>query len=168
MSNLATAGSLIPPLTHLCICGFATELAALREQFAHLLRATVLDGDPGVVEPEFVVWVHLGTESVFYPPGSAQEHLVIEHGIPSVAMHWKVKGTTATRGTITSSRTCGRARSAIWLPSPMATSRPHDLGAHLGHAAADNSGHQRAAADSAISALTCTKPWDQGHRGRPS
>jgi hypothetical protein len=44
-------------------------------------------------EPEFVVWVHLGAESVFfYPPGSAQEHLVIEHGIPSVDMHWKVKG----------------------------------------------------------------------------
>jgi hypothetical protein len=44
-------------------------------------------------EPEFVVWIHLGAESVFfYPPGSAQEHLVIEHGIPSVDMHWKVKG----------------------------------------------------------------------------
>ena len=44
-------------------------------------------------EPEFVVWVHLGAESVFfYPPGSAQEHLVIEHGIPSVDMSWKVKG----------------------------------------------------------------------------
>jgi hypothetical protein len=44
-------------------------------------------------EPEFVMWVHLGAESVFfYPPGSAREHLVIEHGIPSVDMHWKVKG----------------------------------------------------------------------------
>src|SRR4029453_12815763 len=40
-------------------------------------------------EPEFVVCIHLGAESVFfYPPGSAQEHLVIEHGIPSVDMHW--------------------------------------------------------------------------------
>jgi len=44
-------------------------------------------------EPEFVVWIHLGAESVFfYPPGSVQEHLVIDHGIPSVDMHWKVKG----------------------------------------------------------------------------
>jgi hypothetical protein len=44
-------------------------------------------------EPEFMVWIHLGAESVFfYPPGSAQEHLVIDHGIPSVDMHWKVKG----------------------------------------------------------------------------
>ena len=40
-----------------------------------------------------MLWVHLGAESVFfYPPGSTQEHLVIEHGIPSVDMHWKVKG----------------------------------------------------------------------------
>jgi hypothetical protein len=31
------------------------------------------------------------------------------------------------------------------------------FGAHLGHAAPDNSGHQRAAADSPIPALTCTK-----------
>lgn len=44
-------------------------------------------------EPEFVVWIYLGAESVFfYPPGSVQEHLVTEHGIPSVDMHWKVKG----------------------------------------------------------------------------
>jgi hypothetical protein len=44
-------------------------------------------------EPEYVVWVHLGAESVFfYPAGSVQEHLVVEHGIPSVDMHWKVKG----------------------------------------------------------------------------
>jgi hypothetical protein len=51
-------------------------------------------------EPEFVVWVHLGAESVFfYPPGSAQEHLVIEHGIPSVDMHWKVKGYYSHEGT---------------------------------------------------------------------
>ncbi len=44
-------------------------------------------------EPEYVLWVYLGAESVFfYPPGSVEEHLVIEHGIPSVNMHWKVKG----------------------------------------------------------------------------
>jgi hypothetical protein len=48
---------------------------------------------PQGCEPEFVMWVHLGAESVFfYPPGSVQEHLVVEHGIPSVDMHWKVKG----------------------------------------------------------------------------
>ena len=46
------------------------------------------DGEPG-----YVLWIYLGAESVFfYPPGSVQEHLVVEHGIPSVDMHWKVKG----------------------------------------------------------------------------
>ncbi len=44
-------------------------------------------------EPDYVLWIYLGAESVFfYPPGSVQEHLVIEHGIPSVDMHWKVEG----------------------------------------------------------------------------
>ena len=44
-------------------------------------------------EPEYVMWMHLGTESVFfYPPGSIEEHLVLEHGIPSVSMHWKTRG----------------------------------------------------------------------------
>lgn len=48
---------------------------------------------PEVREPGYVLWLHLGAESVFfYPPGSVQEHLVVEHGIPSVDMHWKVKG----------------------------------------------------------------------------
>jgi hypothetical protein len=28
----------------------------------------------------------------FYPPGSEKEHLVVDHGIPSVDMHWQVKG----------------------------------------------------------------------------
>ena len=38
-------------------------------------------------------WIYLGDESVFfYPPGSEKEHLVIEHGIPSVTMHWQVMG----------------------------------------------------------------------------
>ena len=38
-------------------------------------------------------WIYLGAESVFfYPPGSEQEHLVVDHGIPSVTMHWQVKG----------------------------------------------------------------------------
>jgi hypothetical protein len=41
----------------------------------------------------FVNWVYLGAESVFfYPPGSEKEHLVVDHGIPSVDMHWQVKG----------------------------------------------------------------------------
>lgn len=35
-------------------------------------------------EPEYVLWAYTGRESViFYPPGSVQEHLVIEHGIDS-------------------------------------------------------------------------------------
>jgi hypothetical protein len=43
--------------------------------------------------PDYVPWIYLGAESVFfYPPGSVEEHLVVEHGIPSVDMHWKVKG----------------------------------------------------------------------------
>jgi hypothetical protein len=41
----------------------------------------------------YVHWVYLGAESVFfYPPGSEKEHLVVDHGIPSVTMHWQVKG----------------------------------------------------------------------------
>jgi hypothetical protein len=45
------------------------------------------------VQPDYVLWIYLGAESVFfYPPGSEQEHLVVDHGIPSVTMHWKVKG----------------------------------------------------------------------------
>ena len=48
---------------------------------------------PEDAEPDYVLWIYLGPESVFfYPPGSVQEHLVVQHGIPSVDMHWKVKG----------------------------------------------------------------------------
>jgi hypothetical protein len=48
---------------------------------------------PEVGEADYVLWIYLGSESVFfYPPGSLEEHLVVEHGIPSVDMHWKVKG----------------------------------------------------------------------------
>jgi hypothetical protein len=44
-------------------------------------------------ELDYVLWIYLGAESVFfYPPGSVQEHLVVEHGIQSVDMHWKAKG----------------------------------------------------------------------------
>jgi hypothetical protein len=40
-----------------------------------------------------VHWIYLGAESVFfYPPRSEKEHLVVDHGIPSVDMHWQVKG----------------------------------------------------------------------------
>jgi hypothetical protein len=36
---------------------------------------------------------YLGAESVFfYPPGSVEEYLVVEDGIPLVDMHWRVKG----------------------------------------------------------------------------
>jgi hypothetical protein len=42
--------------------------------------------------PDYVLWTYLGAESVFfYPPGSVEEHLVVEHGIASVEMHWKVE-----------------------------------------------------------------------------
>ena len=41
----------------------------------------------------YMLWIYLGAESVFfYPPGSEKEHLVVDHGIPSVDMHWQVKG----------------------------------------------------------------------------
>ena len=41
----------------------------------------------------YVLWIYLGAESVFfYPPGSVKEHLVVDHGIPSVDLHWQVKG----------------------------------------------------------------------------
>jgi hypothetical protein len=44
-------------------------------------------------DPGYVHWTYLGAESVFfYPPGSAREHLVVDHGIPSVTMHWQLKG----------------------------------------------------------------------------
>jgi hypothetical protein len=44
-------------------------------------------------EPEYVLWIYLGAEWVFfYPPGSVQDHLVVDHGVPSVDMHRKVKG----------------------------------------------------------------------------
>jgi hypothetical protein len=46
-----------------------------------------------VAKPGYILWTYLGAESVFfYPPGSVEEHLVVEHGIPSVDMHWRVKG----------------------------------------------------------------------------
>ncbi|HEU4899467.1 MAG TPA: hypothetical protein VFX88_18175 [Actinomycetota bacterium] len=39
-------------------------------------------------------WIFVGAESVFfYPPGSEKEHLVVDHGIASVTMHWQVMGT---------------------------------------------------------------------------
>jgi hypothetical protein len=48
---------------------------------------------PEAAEPDYALWIHLGAESVFfYPPGSVEEHLVVEHGIPSIDMHWRVKG----------------------------------------------------------------------------
>jgi hypothetical protein len=44
-------------------------------------------------ESDYVLWTHVGSESVFfYPPESVEEHLVTDHGIPSVNMHWKAKG----------------------------------------------------------------------------
>jgi hypothetical protein len=55
---------------------------------------------PGSQTPEatasdagYVHWIYLGAESVFfYPLGSEKEHLVVDHGIPSITMHWQVKG----------------------------------------------------------------------------
>jgi hypothetical protein len=49
--------------------------------------------------PDYVLWIYLGAESVFFnAPGSIQEHLVVQHGIPSVDMHWKVKGCYSPQG----------------------------------------------------------------------
>jgi hypothetical protein len=46
-----------------------------------------------IPDPDYVLWTHIGSESVFfYPSGSIEEHLVTEHGVPSVNIHWKVKG----------------------------------------------------------------------------
>jgi hypothetical protein len=40
-----------------------------------------------------MLWTYIGAESVFfYRQGSVEEHLVVDHGIPSVDMHWRVKG----------------------------------------------------------------------------
>jgi hypothetical protein len=48
---------------------------------------------PQTAEYDYMLWTHIGSESVFfYPPGSVEEHLVTEHGVPSVNMHWQVKG----------------------------------------------------------------------------
>ena len=44
-------------------------------------------------EPEYVLWSYVGPESVFfYPPGSVEEHLVTEHGIPSLDVRRQVAG----------------------------------------------------------------------------
>jgi hypothetical protein len=51
------------------------------------------DSEAPVSDAGYVHWIYLGAESVFfYPPGSEKEHLVVDHGIPSVDMHWQVKG----------------------------------------------------------------------------
>jgi hypothetical protein len=44
-------------------------------------------------EPDYVLWPYTGCESViFYPPGSIEEHLVIEHGIDSQDVRRQRKG----------------------------------------------------------------------------
>lgn len=49
--------------------------------------------DPPLEEPSYVLWAHIGRESVFfYPPGSIEEHLVIEHGIDSTDVRSHAKG----------------------------------------------------------------------------
>jgi hypothetical protein len=49
--------------------------------------------EPAASDAGYMHWIYLGAESVFfYPPGSEKEHLVVDHGIPSVDMHWQVKG----------------------------------------------------------------------------
>ena len=71
----------------------------------------------------YVHWIYLGAESVFfYPPGSEKEHLVVDHGIPSVDLHWQVKGKLHNHaGDQRNSGWRRWARSAIWLPSPTPT-----------------------------------------------
>jgi hypothetical protein len=54
---------------------------------------------PQAGEPDYVLWTYLGAESVFFfPPGSVEEHLVVEHGIASVEMHWRVKRNSSHEG----------------------------------------------------------------------
>jgi hypothetical protein len=44
-------------------------------------------------DPDFVRWSYLGPESVFfYQPGSLEEHLVTEHGIPSLDVRRQARG----------------------------------------------------------------------------
>lgn len=48
---------------------------------------------PQPEEPEYVLWPYTGEGSVcFYPPGSVEEHLVIEHGIDSLEVRRKSRG----------------------------------------------------------------------------
>jgi hypothetical protein len=45
---------------------------------------------PAAGRREYVLWPHIGEGSVFfYPPGSVEEHLVTEHGLPSVDLQWR-------------------------------------------------------------------------------
>ena len=80
--------------------------------------------------PDYVPWIYLGAESVFfYPPGSVEEHLVVEHGIPSVDMHWKVKGCFDHAGDhCRQGSVQGGAVVTCW-PSRMPTSRSQDRAA---------------------------------------
>lgn len=45
------------------------------------------------MEPDYILWPYTGPESViFYPPGSIEEHLVIDHGIDSQEVRRQRKG----------------------------------------------------------------------------
>ena len=55
--------------------------------------ATPPAAGPQAAQPEYIFWYHTGGESVcFFPPGSVQEHLVIEHGIDSLEVRRHAKG----------------------------------------------------------------------------
>jgi hypothetical protein len=47
--------------------------------------------------------------------------------------------------------------SAIWLPSPIAARESHNLGAHLGHARPDSSGHEGITTDRCIAGVDLVK-----------
>jgi hypothetical protein len=62
---------------------------------AHQDRGAELEtaGPDDARQEGYVLWTYIGPESVyFYPPGSPKEHLVTEHGIPSIDMHWEING----------------------------------------------------------------------------
>jgi hypothetical protein len=109
-----------------------------------------------------VVWIYLGAESVFfYPPGSVEEHLVVEHGIPSVDMHWKVKGYYSHEGDHRKQQSVRSGAVGDLLAVTMATRRRHDPGAHMGHGPPDNGGHEGITRDRHISGLP-GKPYGPG------
>jgi hypothetical protein len=47
---------------------------------------------PRASAPGQVLWSYLGAAVFFIPPGSVNEHLVVDQGIASIEVHWQVEG----------------------------------------------------------------------------